>query len=151
MVWVIIMIMRRWGVSSEHRRSSCSSCTLVQVDFTHIIQGYITGIGATLKNVGEYIVWIPYNPWWCQITIYKKTKYTKIVCIFDLWGILWSAAVYSFAPILSTRRTQTERSSGWLLWSSLGTLKLAFNVSSDDQDSHLDDFSISASFLTNCV
>ena len=33
--------------------------------------------------------------------------------------------------------------SGWLPWSSLGTLKLAFNISSDDQGSHPDDLSIS--------
>ena len=38
--------------------------------------------------------------------------------------------------------TETERSSLWLPWTSWGTLKLAFNVSSDDQDSHPDDRSI---------
>ena len=39
--------------------------------------------------------------------------------------------------------TETERSSGWLPWSSLGALKLAFNVSSDDKGSHPDVLSIS--------
>ena len=35
---------------------------------------------------------------------------------------------------------ETRKPSGWLPLSSLGTLKLAFNVSSDDQGSHPDDF-----------
>ena len=35
-------------------------------------------------------------------------------------------------------------SSGWLPWSSLATLKLAFIVSSDDRGSHPDDLSVSA-------
>ena len=39
--------------------------------------------------------------------------------------------------------TETERSPGWLPLSSLGTLKPAFNVPSDDQGSHPDDFSVS--------
>ena len=37
--------------------------------------------------------------------------------------------------------TETQKSSEWLTWSSLGTLKLAFNVSCDDQGSHTDDLS----------
>ena len=32
--------------------------------------------------------------------------------------------------------TETERSSEWLPWSTLGKLKLVFNVPSDDQGSH---------------
>ena len=34
--------------------------------------------------------------------------------------------------------TETDRSSGWLPWSSLEMLKLAFNISSDKQGSHPD-------------
>ena len=39
--------------------------------------------------------------------------------------------------------TETERSSGRLPWSSLGTLKASFSVSIDAQDSHSDDLSVS--------
>ena len=39
--------------------------------------------------------------------------------------------------------TETEKSSGWLPWSSLGTLKLASKISSDDQGSHPDDLFLS--------
>ena len=38
---------------------------------------------------------------------------------------------------------EMERLSGWLPWSSLWTLKLVFNVSSDDQGSHPDDLIVS--------
>ena len=36
-----------------------------------------------------------------------------------------------------------KRLSVWLPWSSLGTLKFIFNVSSDEQDSRPDDFYVS--------
>ena len=36
-----------------------------------------------------------------------------------------------------------ERMLGWLPWLSLGTLKLAFNTSSDEQGSHAENLSIS--------
>ena len=39
--------------------------------------------------------------------------------------------------------TEMERSSEWLPWSSLVTLKLAFNVTGDDQGSQPDDLSAS--------
>ena len=35
-----------------------------------------------------------------------------------------------------TPHTEMEKSSGWLPWSSLGMLKIAFNISSDSQGSH---------------
>ena len=35
-----------------------------------------------------------------------------------------------------------ERSSRWMPWSSLGTLKLAFNISSEEQGSHPDNLSV---------
>ena len=38
---------------------------------------------------------------------------------------------------------ETERSPGWLPWSSLDTLKASFNVASDDQDSHRNVLSVS--------
>ena len=43
---------------------------------------------------------------------------------------------------LEVIRTEAIKSSGWLPWSSLWTLKLVFNVSSDDQGSHTDDLSV---------
>ena len=39
--------------------------------------------------------------------------------------------------------TEAERSSEWLPWSSLGTLKPVFDASSGDQGSHVDDLSVS--------
>ena len=41
-----------------------------------------------------------------------------------------------FHVMLLHKITERERSSGWLPWSSLGTLKLAFNASNDDQGNH---------------
>ena len=43
----------------------------------------------------------------------------------------------------SSTLKQTETSSMWLPWSSLGTLKLAFNISSDRKGSHPGDLSVS--------
>ena len=43
--------------------------------------------------------------------------------------------------------TETKMSSGWLPWSSLETLKLVFNVSSDEQGSHPDDISVSVIYM----
>ena len=42
---------------------------------------------------------------------------------------------------------ETGGSSGWLSWSSLETLKTRFNISSDDQGTHIDELSISVLYL----
>ena len=47
----------------------------------------------------------------------------------------------------SAASTETERSSGWMPYSSLETLKTSFNVSSDDQGSHSDDLSVAVSIM----
>ena len=62
--------------------------------------------------------------------------------------ILWSIFVRNLSGQLlmflsRNTITGTKRSSGWLPWSSLGRLKLAFNISSDEQGSHPDDLSSS--------
>ena len=53
-----------------------------------------------------------------------------VTSCFD-WDV--PARPWTFAESI----TKTERLSGWLPWSSLMTLKLAFNVTSDDQDNDL--------------
>ena len=45
----------------------------------------------------------------------------------------------SSGPVLALQDSERERSSGWLLWSSLETLKANLNVPSDDQGRHHDD------------
>ena len=50
-----------------------------------------------------------------------------------------------------TKYTEIERWSGWLPWWSLETLKLAFNLPSDDQGSHPDHLSISVHELRSWV
>ena len=45
--------------------------------------------------------------------------------------------------IIDVHYTETDRSSGWLPWSSLETLKTCFIVSTDGQGSHSENFSIS--------
>ena len=50
-------------------------------------------------------------------------------------------------PSISRHPTEMERLSGLLPWSSLGTLKLAFTVSSDDWGSHPDNLSVSVSSM----
>ena len=59
---------------------------------------------------------------------------TKNACSVSLFSTysLWSGEY-----VLSQKKktTETERSSGWLSWSSLGTSKVAFHVSSDYQGS----------------
>ena len=59
-----------------------------------------------------------------------------------LWTIPNSPAAW-FNEIWTNLCTETETSSGWLPWLSLGTLKLASNIFSDDQGSHPDDLSVS--------
>ena len=46
---------------------------------------------------------------------------------------------------------ETEMSSGWLPWSSLGTLKLVFSVSSEDQGSHSHPHDISVSVIVTDI
>ena len=77
-----------------------------------------------------------------------------------IWSLIhgssWSGLIKAEPTEYYTRwtahnSTETERSSGWLPWSSLGTLKLTFNVSSDEQGSHPDDLSVSVNVIINEV
>ena len=65
-------------------------------------------------------------------TLYNGCNYLSMQVSRGLWCWGWNIP-----------GEQTERSSGWLPLSRLGTLKLVFNVSSDDQGSHPDDLYIS--------
>ena len=59
-----------------------------------------------------------------------------------MWVSLHVASVYLMGYDVaqySIYITEREMSSGWLSWSSLETLKLAFNEKSDEQGSHPDD------------
>ena len=70
---------------------------------------------------------------------YSIPTYSKHMHLLErCWH--WNGKVILTALLLFTK---TESSSEWLTWSSLETLKLVFNVSSDDQGSHPDDLSVS--------
>ena len=62
------------------------------------------------------------------------------------WVMCWTSEVNIMIifDIISCS-LKWERSSGWLPWSSLETLKASFNISMDDQGSHTDDISVSVS------
>ena len=67
--------------------------------------------------------------------------YVYFLLCMDIW---WSMALGEML-LLSTSKvdgSKTERSSWWMPWSSLQTLKLAFNVSIYEQGSHRGDISI---------
>ena len=62
----------------------------------------------------------------------------------SIWWRHHHMTIFSDVPLFwHITHSETIRSSGWLFWSSLGTLKLALNVSSEDQGSHRDGLSVS--------
>ena len=64
-----------------------------------------------------------------------------------MYGKTRSCAMEGFGCTLTNITTETERSSGWQPWYSLETLKTSFNVSSEYQDCHPDDLSVSVTVL----
>ena len=77
----------------------------------------------------------------CAILFQRNLEHAFAFCIF-LPPWVGTGSFKSSSWITDTY-TGTELSSGWLPWSPLGTLKLAFNVSSEDQGSHSDDLPVS--------
>ena len=84
-------------------------------------------------------------------------QYIRRVQKFTSWNNFSSMSTVNqlcnFRPssFASITYTDTERSSRWLSWSSLETLKTSFNVPSVDNGSHSDDLSVSVYvWLENC-
>ena len=76
--------------------------------------------------------------WLCRCFL-KMLVYISTMCLQQGMPLRWSSLrVLNF--------TEAERSSGWLPWPSLETLKLVFNVPSDDQGSQPGDLSVSVLF-----
>ena len=85
--------------------------------------------------------------WYCWLSPLQPAKFGGTVAIAHTCHV--SIRGYMVFPTLKWKSSQgdcpgRQWSSWWLLWSSLGTLKLVVNVSSDDQGSCPGDLSVSA-------
>ena len=72
----------------------------------------------------------------------SKRKYLMELAFFPE-AVICINFVFSNGILIYLWNAEMERSSEWLPWPSLGTLKTSFNVPSDDQGSHPDDLSVS--------
>ena len=77
----------------------------------------------------------------CMWLLFPGTTRTRYNTIYFLQTI----------SSIGTPWTNYWGSSGWLPWSSLGTLKLAFDLSSDDKGSHPGDLYVSVLSWCTCV
>ena len=74
----------------------------------------------------------------CTCVHISVTKWCIVGYLSDALWDLWDGSIDTKFG-LAVRKISSE----WLPWSPLGTLKLAFNVSSDDQGIHPDDLCVS--------
>ena len=88
-------------------------------------------------------LYIESGPW--PLSNHKKTQ-DCATRVYNSWNI----PLPNLNPALNTETDESERSSGWLPWSSLVTLKLAFNVYNDGQGNH-PDISVSMNWWSDAL